>query len=95
MLFRSAEAKEKNLVLIDPEINIFDYLAIVDLVITTKLTSVGLIAESLKIPTIYVEHPSYAHNFSDSDIYFYDEFSLSERLLHILKSPKFSRDIKE
>ncbi len=41
--------------LIDPNINLFDYLSTVDCLITTELTSVGLVAESLGVDVIYLD----------------------------------------
>ncbi|CAN2169932.1 hypothetical protein MCEMRE226_00034 [Candidatus Nanopelagicaceae bacterium] len=41
--------------LIDANINLFDYLSRVDCLITTELTSVGLVAESLGVDVMYLD----------------------------------------
>jgi hypothetical protein len=45
--------------LVDPDINLFDYLKEVDVIISTRLTSVGIIAEQLHVPTFYLESVDY------------------------------------
>jgi polysaccharide biosynthesis PFTS motif protein len=41
--------------LVDPNINLYDYFCEVDCLITTQLTSVGLVAESMGVDVIYLD----------------------------------------
>ena len=51
--------------IVDPEINLFDYISGLSCLITTQLTSVGLIAEDLGIKVIYLD-PFVSSRISDS-----------------------------
>jgi hypothetical protein len=66
---------EKKIKFVDPDINLFDYLNSVKLLITTHYTSVGAIGKFLNVPTIYFDPPEYVDILDNDTVQNRDELN--------------------
>ena len=66
-------------------INLFDYLRSIDLLITTKFTSVGVVAESVNCPVIYLEPEEYVKWFSYKSKTVSDSESLKTEITRLIR----------